>query len=209
MSPEVEQIALTVMILLVVVLVPMVPSITIYRLFPKDQVMVSGPFQGLTIQAAGAFAAYFVTFLAMTPFAWRTFNVATATISPAWTIRGDILFVDTKGNPIPDQGKMFEQLQLTLKPNPFSATGGKLRIKVPEIDRRVPTLHLELPTFGSETLDLSNEKLGVERDESTREISLEKVIVIRPNLASAGQYQPAGGQEAYLQPVSGQADGPR
>jgi hypothetical protein len=43
------------------VLLPLVPAILIFRLFPDAKVTLSGPLQNLTINATGAFAAYVIT----------------------------------------------------------------------------------------------------------------------------------------------------
>ena len=40
------------------VLVPLIPACIIYRMFPDTKVSISGPFQNLTLNASGAFAAY-------------------------------------------------------------------------------------------------------------------------------------------------------
>ena len=45
------------------VLLPLVPSVLIYRLFPNTAVAVSGPLANLTIRASGAFAAYLIIFV--------------------------------------------------------------------------------------------------------------------------------------------------
>lgn len=45
------------------VLLPLVPAVVIFLLFPETEVGLKGPFQGLTINATGAFAAYVVTAL--------------------------------------------------------------------------------------------------------------------------------------------------
>ena len=42
------------------VLVPMIPLIVIYRLFPDTAVAVTGVLSGLTVRATGAFAAYLI-----------------------------------------------------------------------------------------------------------------------------------------------------
>ena len=45
------------------VLLPVVPAILIYKLFPDTKVTVSGPLQGLSLNTSGAFAAYVATVL--------------------------------------------------------------------------------------------------------------------------------------------------
>jgi hypothetical protein len=44
-------------------LLPLIPAVIIFRLFPSTEVGLEGPLQGLTINATGAFAAYVVTVL--------------------------------------------------------------------------------------------------------------------------------------------------
>jgi hypothetical protein len=46
---------------LLYVLLPLVPAVLIFRMFPETKVTVSGPLQNLTLNATGAFAAYVVT----------------------------------------------------------------------------------------------------------------------------------------------------
>jgi hypothetical protein len=48
---------------LLYVLLPLIPAILIFRLFPETKVAVSGPLQNLTVKTTGAFAAYVVTAL--------------------------------------------------------------------------------------------------------------------------------------------------
>jgi hypothetical protein len=43
------------------VLLPLVPAVLIFWLFPESKVAVTGPLQGLTVNATGAFAAYIIT----------------------------------------------------------------------------------------------------------------------------------------------------
>lgn len=42
-------------------LVPLVPSILIYKWFPDIKVSASGSFSGLNLNTSGAFAAYIIT----------------------------------------------------------------------------------------------------------------------------------------------------
>src|SRR5579863_8544360 len=46
---------------LLYVLLPIVPAVVIFWLFPDSKVWVSGPLQNLTMKTTGAFAAYVVT----------------------------------------------------------------------------------------------------------------------------------------------------
>src|SRR5688500_6357198 len=49
------------------ILLPLVPAVLIYVIFPKSQASAKGLFAGLTIRGGGAFAAYFIVLLASYP----------------------------------------------------------------------------------------------------------------------------------------------
>ena len=51
------------LLITIYILLPLIPAIIIFRLFPNTTVAVSGPLQNFTINATGAFAAYVVTIL--------------------------------------------------------------------------------------------------------------------------------------------------
>ena len=44
-------------------ILPIIPAFLLYKFLPGNQVWVKGPFKGLTVDLAGAFAAYFLLFL--------------------------------------------------------------------------------------------------------------------------------------------------
>jgi hypothetical protein len=54
------------------VLLPLIPAVLIYRLFPDTKVGVSGPLANLTVRASGAFAGYLVVFLIVMPLVNRS-----------------------------------------------------------------------------------------------------------------------------------------
>lgn len=172
---------MTVAVLAVTVLLPVLPTLLIYKLLPGNSVAVSGPFKGLTIKAAGAFAAYFITFVAMTPFSWRTFNIVTAMLSPTWTVTGQIVALDPQGQAISNP-RLFDTIEVKLRPENFNAAEGKLWIKIPEVDKRIPGIHLTIPQFGSTIIRLTddqNPSIQFERDEGKREIRIVSDVYIQ------------------------------
>jgi len=44
-------------------LIPLIPAVVIYKLFPKTEVTASGPLSGLNIKTKGAFAAYIIALI--------------------------------------------------------------------------------------------------------------------------------------------------
>jgi hypothetical protein len=73
---------------LLYVLLPLIPAILIYRLFPDTKVAVSGPLAGLTMKASGAFAAY-VIIVALGVFLKDTHTIIAGMAQPG-TIRAQV-----------------------------------------------------------------------------------------------------------------------
>ena len=48
-----------------VVLLPLLPAILIFLMFPKTEMVAQGPLQGLSIRAGGAFGAYLIVLLVL------------------------------------------------------------------------------------------------------------------------------------------------
>lgn len=51
--------------LILAVVLPMIPAFLLFKFLPKSQAGVEGPFKGLQIKLGGAFAAYFIIFIAL------------------------------------------------------------------------------------------------------------------------------------------------
>jgi hypothetical protein len=66
----VSYLLLTGSLLLVWVLLPLLPAILIYWLFPDTKVTASGPLAELTVAASGAFAAFLIVLVVIAPFVY-------------------------------------------------------------------------------------------------------------------------------------------
>src|SRR5258707_4915716 len=82
------------------VLLPLVPSILIYTLFPNTAVAVSGPLANLTIRTTGAFAAYLIVFAMTYPLVDTTRNAIGGFQHQFWTINAHIKIQDDEGKKI-------------------------------------------------------------------------------------------------------------
>ncbi len=91
-----DQIALlsSFVLYVVFVLLPMVPTILIYKLFPETKVDLSGPVHGLTMKAKGAFAAYIVTMLLGFFLIKHTQHKIDNLTQQNWEVRANFEFLD-------------------------------------------------------------------------------------------------------------------
>lgn len=163
------------------VLLPLVPAVLIYLIFPKSQTSLKGPFAGLTIRSSGAFAGYFLVLLATYPLLNRLNNNLEATLKPTWEIAGTIQLEDENGNRMNFDNRN-SPLRIELDPELVSPEGRSgFRLRVPEIGDKVPSIYVRYPGFATYLLDPFNAEAGdnVKIDHARREIRITSPIIIR------------------------------
>ena len=157
------------------VLLPLVPAVLIYLIFPKSQTSIGGPFAGLTLKAGGAFAAYFIVLLATLPLLNRQNDNLETLLRPSWEITGTIQVEDENGNEINYDDQSGKPLRITMMPDLVRLLGAKrFRATVPEIDNEVPAIFIEYSGFGTYTIDPTRPQEG----ESVRIDTTKKLIEI-------------------------------
>lgn len=167
------------------VLMPLVPAILIYLIFPKTQLTMTGPFQGFSVRSTGAFAAYLIVLLATFPLLNRQNENITRMYRPdrpSWMIKGHVVVQDVNGREINYSQHGGARLQVSFEPDIVSLMNQRrFRLIVPEIDRRVPAILLTYPGYGTYSLDPTDPQAGeqVRVDRATKEITITSPIVIR------------------------------
>jgi hypothetical protein len=156
----------------VVVLLPMVPAMVLFKVLPSTA-DASGPFQGLTIKLGGAFAGYFILLvLLLTVF--RTPPAARGT--QVWRVIGTVGFKGGRKD-IP-----FENIRFSLfPPTQRVTTEGDFDIKVlatvaDDGELEFPNLRLEAPGYLPVALSLEKERLDTVR----QKIKIERKIELPP-----------------------------
>lgn len=145
------------------VLLPLIPAILIYRIFPDTKVAVSGPLQALSIRASGAFAAYLIVFLATYPLIDEMNRNLASMYDRQWIVRGNIVARDEQGREIrlPEGG---QPLTVGMRPDIVTLRGTRFEIIVPERDNRIPGLFIAYPGFATHWFEVGR----LERDPNVR-----------------------------------------
>ena len=164
------------------VLLPLVPAILIYWLFPNTAVAVSGPLANLTIRTSGAFAAYLAVFLVTYPLVQRTEETIGGFQHPFWTIKGHVKLLDRDGKEIQSE-YLLKKLVVQTKPEPFNVESYFIRINIPQPEE-LPWLVLTIDTFGKKTIDLTTSSDAV-IDRYHKIIEMKTPIIIQETLAKA------------------------
>lgn len=164
------------------VLLPLAPAILIYRIFPDTQTGLKGPFGNLSIRASGAFAAYFLVFLATVPLLNQINRNLKGEFRPSWTIKGQIFLQDENGRKITNVDSSGDVVQISLQPD-FVRVNQNLTFEaiVPEINQRLPAISVRYAGVGTSYVDFEHLGKGddVNKDEANREVNIRSPIIIR------------------------------
>jgi len=158
------------------VLLPLLPAILIYRLFPNTSVAVSGPLANLTVRASGAFAGYLVVFAATYPLIGRFVDTIGGFQHPSWTIEGTVKLLDKDGREVQSEA-LLSKIEMKTKPDPYSAQSYLISMRIPEVEGGLPWIVLEIPTFGRAVTDLKSAPQKI--DPYTKTIKITAPITIR------------------------------
>lgn len=137
----------TLCIFLLWILVPLVPAVLIYKLFPRTEVTASGPFAGLTLNMSGAFAAYFI--LCLLSYSWvdHAYGALGDLKRLAWTVKGTFKIVDRDGKVIRAGEDFLSKICIRTMPNniDFKDTDddGWFEFYVSEREKKLPRLFIE------------------------------------------------------------------
>jgi len=82
------------------IILPILPAFILYKFLPKNQVAVKGPFKGLTVDMAGAFAGYFLLFIA-SYFIVKSMIFEILNKSEVWKVKVNVL--DDRGRPLDEK----------------------------------------------------------------------------------------------------------
>lgn len=166
------------------VMLPAVPAILIYRLFPNTTVAVSGPLAGLTVKAGGAFAAYLIIFAATyEPLIPPTRDIIASWQRQFWTINGDIKLVRADGSDQPYSESLFSKLRV-VKPVIKMFDSNQATLKMEDHDGQWPVIVIEIPNFGEKAIPLKSMGSKIEINRFRKTINIKEPIIIQE--ASSG-----------------------
>jgi hypothetical protein len=165
------------------VLLPLIPAVLIYWLFPSTTVAVDGPFANLTVKASGAFAAYLIIFAATYSLMQTTKDTIGGFQRSFWTITAQIKLLNTDGLEIRADDLI---KKLRVRPPPLAVDSYLATLKVFESEGQLPfRITMEIPDFGEEAVDLKTQ-IGATTNLFRKTIEFKEPIQIRksPDMGS-------------------------
>lgn len=156
MDKQVIAVVLSLLLYVFYVLLPMIPSIVIYRMFPDTKVSASGVLANLNFKTTGAFAAYVVTVFLGFFLVKNTHELIAQIGNPVWTLKTNVELLNVDGSQYKDSN-LLETLVVSVDPKLQRINGNKVVLSLPGNKRSWETTQLkfEIPNFGYKILDVS------------------------------------------------------
>jgi len=203
-SPGLIAVGLSLLLYIFYVLLPLVPALIIFKVFPDTKVALQGPFQNFTLNATGAFAAYVVTVGLGVFLVNNTTNLISSMTIPTWKVRAQIELRDADNKLIVPTSETLRLLAVQIKPDRDDITAPFVTLKIPLPQQDDwPKILVAVPGFSSLPVDLGQVIANKEadRDNFQRIIKLKKPIVLTLNkpVNNTKTYNPLG---AALEPLS-------
>jgi len=179
--------AATACIVMLWVLLPLIPAVLIYRLFPDTPIGISGILQGLKINAGGAFAGYLIVLLVIKPWVTEAYIDVGGLLHPAWTITGSLRLIDKHGAVAHPGDAFFQKIGIRTQPEMNSFADPTFTMTIPEGPRGIPKIFLVVPDYGV-TVPL---KLGrIDTMHKTAEIDGDAIEIQEPRQNDSDDRRP-------------------
>jgi len=160
------------------VLLPLVPAILIYSIFPNTKVGISGPLSGLSMKAGGAFAAYVIVVLLGTFLILKTHTMIGGIVNQTWSVKATIELRDSEDNVITyeETNDILKNLIVQTDPKVITINHEVVKMKLSAEEDTLPTIFLSIPKFGGQTIDLEDfERMKIDHYDKT--INLGRIMI--------------------------------
>ena len=174
MDIHIVAIVLQIVLYLLFILLPLVPSVVIYKLFPKTNVGLSGPLHGLTINASGAFAAYVITAILGYFLVSNALFLINTLVFPRWQVVAEVQLHDPNNEryaEVTERQLIQDLLEVTTIPPLLRTSRNSVRMEISSKLDELPQLLFSIKGFYAERFDLRDEKVRT-IDKRTRTIKL-------------------------------------
>ena len=136
-------------------LLPLVPAVLTYKLFPDQAVGAKGILSGLKINTTGAFAAYVIAvLLGYQPFA-KTQSLIDRMVVPTWTVKAVVQLTGQNNEAIDNQA-LLETMIIKIDPKLSRVSGNNVILTIPGSEEQwaKTQIKFEVPNFGFTYIDL-------------------------------------------------------
>lgn len=178
MDQNTSAVLLSITVYALYVLLPLIPSVIIYKMFPETKVTAEGSISNWKIKSGGAFAAYVVVVLLGHFIIDQTQDIIGGMSVCTWTIHGQVLLKDKDDQPVPGN-TLLQTLDITLMPDIITKQNQVVDVRIPSQGMGLPNsiLNFSIPRFGYQTIDLQSKNPDFDVDRRRRRIDFKQLVI--------------------------------
>lgn len=157
MDKQLTAVILSFILYIFYVLLPMIPAIVIYRMFPDTKVSADGILSNLNVKTTGAFAAYVITVFLGFFLIQNTHHLIAQMSNPSWTLITKVELLNDDKTSYSNKN-LLETLVVSVDPKLQRVDGGEVIMSLPGSSKSWETTRLkfEIPHFGYQIIAVSD-----------------------------------------------------
>ena len=165
------------------VLLPMIPAVVIYKLFPDTKIAANGKLSSWDIKTTGAFAGYVITVILGYFLVQNTQQLIAQMNNTYWDIKAKVELQNEDGTPYKErrtnQG-IIETLRVVIDPDVVRINADFIHLTIPghQSDWKDTDVKFEIPGYGYKTVNLQEISKNADFDPYTLTSELAEPIVI-------------------------------
>ena len=184
MDKQIVTVLFSFILYVIYVLLPMVPALVIYKLFPDTTITTTGTLSGWKVKTTGAFAGYIITVVLGYFLVQNTHQLIAQMNSPYWDISAKVELLNEDGTPYrikrSKNNSLIDTLQVQIDPKLQRVNSGTVHLIIPghraEWEKR--DLKFEIPNYGYTLINLKNASKNAIIDNYSLSMELLKPIKI-------------------------------
>ncbi|MBL0721968.1 MAG: hypothetical protein JJV88_05255 [Sulfurovum sp.] len=162
MDKQVITVIFSFLLYVVYVLLPMIPALIIYKLFPDTRVSATGTLSGWKVKTTGAFSAYIVTVIIGYFIVQNTHKLIAQMNNPYWKVNAKVELLNEDGTPYKvkySNNNLIDTLQVVITPRLQRINSGAVHLIIPgdKSDWGSTELKFEIPNYGYASINFGEE----------------------------------------------------
>ncbi len=175
-----QQVLYGMLIYVLYVVMPLLPSIIIYKLFPNTSVGANGVLGNLKINATGAFAAYIITVILGHYVIKQNLDFVRKIDKTNWEIKSKVEFVDTDGNLLKEVSDLDLKNKLIIKTTPdYNVKNLNGIVFIAYAKGELPKVTFSYPGYEPKLMDLDAKDESIIKDFAENKIDLGTIRLVK------------------------------
>ena len=183
MDKQILTVIFSFVLYIIYVLLPMVPAMVIYKIFPDTTITTSGTLSGWKVKTTGAFAGYIITVVLGYFLVQNTHHLIAQINNPYWEVSAKVELLNEDGTQYHIQrsnDNLIDTLEVMVAPRLQRVNSGTVHLIIPGSRKNweMTELKFEIPNYGYTQINLKEASKDAIIDEYSLSAQLSQPIKI-------------------------------